>query len=76
MTVAGSAPTTTERSHAAHAGVGHGFEGTLAGETLSPRASDVYGDPSQYSRIVSAYPQTITDPDVIFVGQVLRIPVA
>ncbi len=48
----------------------------VAGETLSTIAGDFYGDPGQYPRIVAANPLTITDPDVIFVGQVLRIPMA
>ncbi len=44
------------------------------GETLSAIASTHYGDSSMYRRIVRAN-VSISDPDVIFPGQVLRIPI-
>jgi nucleoid-associated protein YgaU len=46
-----------------------------AGDTLSAIAQHHYGDGSLFHRIVAANPGTITDPDVIFPGQVLRIPI-
>lgn len=47
----------------------------VAGDTLSKIAEENYGDPGQFSRIVRANPQIITDPDLIFVGQVLKVPI-
>ncbi|MBD0844151.1 MULTISPECIES: Gmad2 immunoglobulin-like domain-containing protein [unclassified Streptomyces] len=45
------------------------------GDTLSAIADTHYGDASLYTRIVRANPTRIDDPDVIFPGQVLRIPI-
>ena len=44
------------------------------GETLSGLAEAFYGDPSLSWRILEANRNVITDPDLIFPGQVLRIP--
>lgn len=46
------------------------------GDTLSALALHYYGDGSLFPRIATANPTTITDPDLIHVGDVLRIPVA
>ena len=45
------------------------------GDTLSRIARDNYGDPGRYHDIVRANPLLISDPDRIFPGQQLRIPV-
>jgi peptidoglycan hydrolase-like protein with peptidoglycan-binding domain len=45
-----------------------------AGDTLSALAQRFYGNASLSSRIVQANPHQIIDPNVIFTGQVLRIP--
>lgn len=51
-------------------------EHTVArGDTLSAIARRHYGDASLYDRIVRANPTQISDPDLIFPGQVLRVPV-
>ena len=44
------------------------------GDTLSAIARTHYGNASEYPRIVRANPNQISDPDLIFPGQVLRIP--
>lgn len=45
------------------------------GDTLWAIAQDHYGDGSLHTRIVTANPAAISDPDVIVPGQVLRIPI-
>jgi len=45
------------------------------GETLSRIARDTYGDPNRYQDIVRANPLLISDPDRIFPGQQLKIPI-
>lgn len=47
----------------------------VAGDTLSGIADDVYGDASKFPRIAAANVHTVPDPNLIFPGQVLRIPV-
>lgn len=47
----------------------------VKGDTLSALAKAYYGDSSLYQRIVRANPDQISDPDKIFPGQVLRIPI-
>ena len=44
------------------------------GDTLSAIADDVYGDASKWPRIHQANQHLISDPNLIFPGQVLRIP--
>ena len=44
------------------------------GETLSGIAQAFYGDPSLFPRIFEANRNLLEDPDLIFPGQVLRIP--
>jgi len=55
--------------------IGYREHTVQAGDTLSAIAKDHYGDGSLFHRIVAANPGTITDPDVIIPGQVLRIPI-
>ncbi len=44
------------------------------GDTLSKIAKEIYGDPSLYSKIFEANKDRLKDPDLIQVGQKLRIP--
>lgn len=44
------------------------------GDTLWAIATANYGNGDQYLRIVRANPTQISDPDMIFPGQVLRVP--
>ena len=46
----------------------------VKGDTLSAIAKRHYGDASQYPRIFEANHEVIKDPDLIFVGQKIRIP--
>jgi len=54
----------------------HGFaqHTVVAGDTLSRIAAEVYGDAAQWTRIFEANRNQLTSPDVIFPGQVLRVP--
>lgn len=45
------------------------------GDTLWAIATANYGSGSEFGRIVRANPDQITDPDVIFPGQVLKVPI-
>ena len=45
-----------------------------AGDSLSAIAQSFYGDGSLYPRIFEANTNQLTDPNLIFPGQVLRIP--
>lgn len=44
------------------------------GDTLSKIAKEVYGDPMKYPVIFEANKPMLKDPDLIYPGQVLRIP--
>ena len=46
----------------------------VAGDTLGSIAQQFFGDSSQWTRIFDANMDQISDPDLIFPGQVLRIP--
>lgn len=46
-----------------------------AGDTLSKIAQQHYGDSGQFQRIARANPQLVTDPNVIFPGQELKVPI-
>ncbi len=46
----------------------------VSGDTLSKIAKEVYGDAMKYPVIFEANRPMLSDPDKIFVGQVLRIP--
>ena len=48
----------------------------VAGDTLSAIAKEYYGDASKYPTIFEANRPMLSDPDKIYVGQVLRIPAA
>ncbi len=44
------------------------------GDTLSAISKRVYGDPNQYNKIFEANKPMLKSPDLIYPGQVLRIP--
>ena len=54
----------------------HGFSQheVVSGDTLSGLAQTWYGNAALWPRIYEANRNQITDPNLIFVGQVLRIP--
>jgi nucleoid-associated protein YgaU len=54
----------------------HGFtqDTVQAGDTLSAMAQRWYSDPNQWPRIYEANRHQIVNPNLIFPGQVLRIP--
>jgi LysM repeat protein len=54
----------------------HGFaqHPVAAGESLSVIAQQWYGDPNQWPRLFEANRNQIVDPNLIFPGQVLRVP--
>jgi hypothetical protein len=45
-----------------------------SGETLSKLAKQYYGDPTRYPRIFEANRDQLSNPDLIKVGQKLKIP--
>ena len=45
-----------------------------SGDTLSKLAATYYGDPAAYMQIFEANREVIGEPDLIFVGQKIRIP--
>jgi nucleoid-associated protein YgaU len=58
-------------------GSGYKFEQwheVVAGDTLSKIAKKYYGDPALYNKIFEANRDILKDPDLIKVGQKLRIP--
>ena len=52
------------------------FHTVVSGDTLWAIADKVYGDGSKYPMIFEANQPMLTDPDLIFPGQVLRCPPA
>jgi nucleoid-associated protein YgaU len=46
----------------------------VKGDTLSKIAQKYYGDPSLYTQIFEANKDTLSNPDLIRIGQKLRIP--
>ncbi len=48
----------------------------VSGDTLSKLARQYYGKASDYPRIFEANREVIKDPDLIYVGQKIRIPLA
>jgi nucleoid-associated protein YgaU len=54
----------------------HGFaqHTVVAGNTLSTIAQQWYGDPNQWPRLFEANRDQIANPNLIFPGQVLRVP--
>lgn len=55
--------------------VGYRMHVVRPGETLGAIAATHYGDASLYPRIVRANPTVIINPDLIFPGQVFRVPI-
>jgi nucleoid-associated protein YgaU len=55
--------------------IGYREHRVTAGQTLSSIAQLHYGDATQYPRIVRANPTLIGDPNLIFPGQVFKIPI-
>lgn len=45
-----------------------------AGDTLTAISARAYGSANQYMKIFRANPTLVTDPNRIFIGQVLRVP--
>ena len=52
----------------------HGMHTVVAGETLSKLAKEYLGDAGRYMEIFNANKDTLTNPDLIKVGQHLKIP--
>ncbi len=50
------------------------FYTVRSGDTLSRIAKEMYGDASKYGTIFEANRPLLSDPDLIYPGQVLRIP--
>lgn len=50
------------------------FHTVVSGDTLSKIAKEYYGDPMRYPEIFEANRPMLKDPDLIYPGQVLRIP--
>ena len=46
-----------------------------AGDTLSKISAQHYGDPGLFTRIARANPQVIIDPNLISIGQDLKVPI-
>ncbi len=55
--------------------VGYRLHEVRPGDTLSAIANTHYGDPARFPDIVRANPLVIDDPNLIFPGQELRIPI-
>lgn len=55
--------------------VGYREHVVAPGDTLSAIAREHYGDASLYPRLVTANQHEISDPDLIFPGQVVRVPI-
>lgn len=55
--------------------IGYRLHVVKTGDTLSAIADAHYGDPTRYSDIVRANPLVIDNPDLIFPGQELKIPI-
>ena len=46
----------------------------VAGDTLSKIATQFYGDATKWARVFEANRNQLANPNVIFPGQVLRVP--
>lgn len=55
--------------------IGFRIHTVQSGDTLSSIADANYGNSSKFNLIVRANPLTIADPNLIFPGQALRIPI-
>jgi len=54
---------------------GHRLHVVRRGDTLARIAQDNYGAPGRFRDIVRANPLVISDPNRIFPGQTLKIPI-
>jgi hypothetical protein len=52
----------------------YGLHTVVSGDTLSKLAKDIYGDPKLYPKIFELNKDQLKNPDVIKVGQVLKLP--
>ncbi len=50
------------------------FYTVVKGDSLSKIAKAIYGDPMKYPEIFEANKPMLTDPNLIYPGQVLRVP--
>jgi len=50
------------------------YHTVVSGDTLSKIAKSYYGDPMKYPEIFEANRPMLSDPDLIYPGQVLRVP--
>jgi LysM repeat protein len=55
--------------------IGYRIHIVQPGDTLSAIANANYGDSSKFTLIARANPMTIDDPNLIFPGQAIRIPI-
>lgn len=55
--------------------IGYRIHTVVSGDTLSKISQLAYGDPGKFHNIVRANPLVITDPNLIFPGQQLKIPI-
>lgn len=55
--------------------IGYRIHVVRRGDTLSKIAAEHYGSAGQFQRIVRANPLAIDDPNLIFPGQALRVPI-
>ena len=55
--------------------IGYRLHTVVSGDTLSKIAQASYGDPGRFQTIVRANPLVISDPNLIFPGQQLKIPI-
>jgi nucleoid-associated protein YgaU len=53
---------------------GFALRTVVAGDTLSGIAQEAYGDASKYLRIFAANRNQLSDPNLIFAGRPLRVP--
>lgn len=54
---------------------GYRLHEVVRGDTLAQIAEKNYGNPSRFNDILRANPTIISDPNIIFPGQVLKIPI-
>ncbi|WP_036284742.1 Gmad2 immunoglobulin-like domain-containing protein [Methylocystis sp. ATCC 49242] len=55
--------------------IGYRLHRVKRGDTLAAIARDNYGDASRFNDIARANPDIISDPNRIFVGQLLKVPI-
>ncbi len=55
--------------------IGYRIHTVVPGDTLSKIAKLAYGDTGQFQNIVRANPLIISDPNLIFPGQQLKVPI-